>query len=332
MMHTLAKILALYLGLSFAGLSAAETTDALPSWNEGSPKQAITQFVEAVSTPGGSEFVPPAERIAVFDNDGTLWSEQPMYFQLAFALDRVKALAPQHPEWKDKQPFKAVLEGDLKEVLAGGEHALLEIVMATHAGTTTEEFGASVEEWMATAKHPKTGRPYTEMVFQPMLELLAYLRANDFKTFIVSGGGIEFMRPWTERVYGVPPEQVVGSSIKTKFELCEGNPVLVRLQEINFIDDKAGKPVGINQHIGRRPIAAFGNSDGDLQMLQWTTAGSGARFGLLVHHTDADREWAYDRSSSVGRLDKALDETQARGWTVVDMKQDWKVIYPSEKQ
>ena len=236
-----------------------------------------------------------------------------------------------HPEWKDKQPFKAVLEDDMKTMLAGGEHALLEIIMATHAGNTTDEFSQTVKDWLAAAKHPKTGRPFTDMVYQPMLELLAYLRANDFKTYIVSGGGIEFMRPWSESVYGIPPEQVIGSSIKTKLEIRDGTPVLVRLPEINFIDDKAGKPVGINQHIGRRPIAAFGNSDGDHQMLQWTTAGSGARFALLVHHTDADREWAYDRSSSIGRLDKALDEAQEKGWTVIDMKRDWKLIFPFEK-
>ena len=322
----------LSMALAWVGFAAAQTTDVLPSWNEGATKQSIIRFVKDVSTPGGSKFVPPAERIAVFDNDGTLWSEQPMYFQLAFALDRVKALAPEHPEWREKQPFKAVLEGDLKTVFAGGEHALLELVMATHAGNTTEEFTRSVQEWLATAEHPKTGRPYTEMVFQPMLELLTHLRENGFKTYIVSGGGIEFMRPWTEGVYGIPPEQVIGSSIKTKFELRDDNPVLTRLPEINFIDDKAGKPVGINQHIGRRPIAAFGNSDGDLQMLQWTTSRSGGGFALLVHHTDLEREWAYDRSSSIGRLDKALDEAQAMGWTVVDMKRDWKVIYPFEKR
>lgn len=318
--------------LALAGVATARDADPLPSWNGGSSKQAIIRFVAEVSTAGGARFVQPAERIAVFDNDGTLWSEQPMYFQLAFALDRVKALAPLHPEWKHKQPFKAVLEGDLKTVLDGGEHALLELVMATHAGTTTEEFAETVKDWLDSARHPKTGRPYTDMVYQPMLELLAYLRANAFETYIVSGGGIEFMRPWAERVYGIPPEQVVGSSIKTKYELRDGEPVLVRLPEINFIDDKAGKPVGINQHIGRRPIAAFGNSDGDLQMLQWTSAGDGARFALLIHHTDAEREWAYDRKSSIGRLDKALDEAHVKGWAVVDMKKDWKVIYPFEQQ
>ena len=310
----------------------AFAADPLPSWNDTAQKKAIVTFVERVTKESSLDFVPPSERIATFDQDGTLWAEQPMYFQFFFALDRVKALAPQHPEWKDKEPFASLLKDNVKGALAGGERAMLEIVMATHAGMTTEEFAQTVKDWIATARHPKTGRPYTEMVYQPMLELLAYLRANGFKTFIVSGGGIEFMRPWTEKVYGIPPEQVIGSSIKTKFELRDGKPVLVRLPEIDFIDDKAGKPVAINQHIGRRPIATFGNSDGDLQMLQWTTAGSGARFALLVHHTDAEREWTYDRTSSIGRLDKALDEAQAKGWTVVDMKNDWKIIFPFEKR
>jgi hypothetical protein len=288
--------------------------------------------VERVTTSASPDFVPPAERIATFDNDGCLWAEQPMYFQLLFALDRVKAIAPQHPEWREKEPFASLLKGDVKAALAGGEHAMLEIVTATHAGMTTEEFEQVVKDWGDTARHPTTMRPYTEMVYQPMLEVLAYLRANGFKTFIVSGGGIEFMRPWVERVYGVPPEQVVGSSIKTKFDMRDGKPVLVRLPELNFIDDKDGKPIGINTHIGRRPIAAFGNSDGDLQMLQWTTAGQGPRFALYVHHTDAEREWAYDRNSSIGRLDKGLDEALAKGWTVVDMKKDWKLIYPPAKK
>ena len=314
-----------------SGLVKAQDGAPLPSWNDAASKRAIIQFVKDVTSAGGSGFLPPGERVAVFDNDGTLWSEQPVYFQLAFALDRVKALAPEHPEWKQRQPFKAALEGDLKTVLAGGEHALLELVMATHAGNTTEEFSRIVRDWLDSARHPETGRPYTDMVFQPMLELLAYLRANGFKTYIVSGGGIEFMRPWTEQVYGIPPEQVIGSSIKTKFQLRDGAPVLVRLPEINFIDDKAGKPVGINQHIGRRPIAAFGNSDGDLQMLQWTSAGEGIRFALLVHHTDAEREWAYDRESPIGRLDKALEKAHSQGWTVVDMKKDWKRVYPFEQ-
>jgi phosphoserine phosphatase len=310
----------------------AFAADPLASWNDTASKKAIVSFVEKVTKPGSPDFVPPAGRIATFDQDGTLWAEQPMYFQFIFALDRVKALAPQHPEWKDKEPFASLLKGDVKGALAGGERAMLEIVMATHAGMTTEEFAQTAREWIATARHPKTGRLYTEMVYQPMLELLAYLQANGFKSFIVSGGGIEFMRPWTETVYGIPPEQVIGSSIKTKFELRDGKPVLVRLPEIDFIDDKEGKPVAINRHIGRRPIAAFGNSDGDLQMLQWTTAGGGARFALLVHHTDAEREWAYDRASSIGRLDKALDEAQAKGWTVVDMKNDWNIIYPAVKR
>jgi len=306
----------------------AAAADPLSSWNEGEAKRSIVDFVQRVTTVGGADFLPAPERIAVFDNDGTLWAEKPMYVQLAFALDRVKALAPEHPEWKDQQPFKAALEGDLKTVAAGGEHALLELVMATHAGMTTEAFAQVVTDWLTTAKHPRYNRIYTDLVYQPMLELLAYLRANGFKTFIVSGGGIEFMRPWTERVYGIPPEQVIGSSIKTKFEWRDGSPVLVRLPEIDFIDDKDGKPVGIHRHIGRRPIAAFGNSDGDLQMLQWTAAGSGPNFCLYVHHTDAEREWAYDRESPIGRLDKGLGEAQARGWTVVDMKADWNRIFP----
>ncbi len=274
----------------------------------------------------------PTQRIATFDNDGTLWIEQPMYIQLAFALDRVKAMAPQHPEWKDKQPFKAVLEGDMKTLAESGERGLVELIMVTHAGMTTAEFEKIATDWLATARDHRFKRPYTELVYQPMLELLAYLRANGFKTFIVSGGGIEFMRPWTERVYGVPPEQVVGSSIKTKFEMRDGKPALFRLPEVNFIDDKTGKPIGINEHIGRRPIAAFGNSDGDLEMLQWTTLSGGARLGLIVHHTDAEREYAYDRQSHFGKLDKALDAAAVNKWTVADMKRDWKVIFPFEKR
>jgi hypothetical protein len=325
-------VLAFGFALVFGRLATAQTRDPLPSWNAGEAKQSIIAFVERVTKAGTPDFVPPAERIAVFDNDGTLWAEQPMYVQLVFALDRFKALAPQHPEWKDKELFASLLKGDVKGALAGGEHAILEIVMATHAGNTTDEFEKIVKDWISTAKHPTTKRLYTEMVYQPMLEVLAYLRANGFKTFIVSGGGVEFMRPWVESVYGVPPEQVIGSSIKTKFEMRDGKPVLVRLPEINFIDDKQGKPVGINQHIGRRPIAAFGNSDGDLQMLQWTTSGPGSRLALYVHHTDAQREWAYDRNASFGRLDKGLEEAESKGWTVVDMKQDWKIVYPPEKE
>ena len=321
-------ILSLALAFGLGAILPSIAQDALPSWNDTAPKRAIVAFVEKVTKQGSPDFIPPAERIATFDNDGCLWAEQPMYFQAFFIFDRIKALAPEHPEWKDKEPFASVLKGDVKTALAGGEHALMEMAMATHAGMTTDEFEKIVTDWTSTAKHPKTGRLYTEMVYQPMLELLAYLRANGFKTFIVSGGGIEFMRPWTERVYGIPPEQVVGSSIKTKFEMRDGQPVLVRLPEIDFIDDKAGKPVGINSHIGRRPIAAFGNSDGDLQMLQWTAAGPGPRFCLYVHHTDAAREWAYDRKSHIGKLDKGLDEAKAKGWTVVSMKDDWKRIFP----
>lgn len=305
--------------------------DPLPSWRDGAAKQSILAFVHDTTRKGSPDFVPGSERIAVFDNDGALWSEQPMYFQAFFIFDRIKALAPEHPEWKTKEPFASVLRGDMKAALAGGEHALMEMAMATHAGMTTGEFETIVRDWTMTAKHPKTGRRFTEMVYQPMLEVLNYLRANGYKTYIVSGGGIEFMRPWTEAVYGIPPEQVIGSSIKTKFEMRDGVPVLARLPELNFIDDKEGKPVAINQHIGRRPVAAFGNSDGDLQMLQWTTAGKGRRFALYVHHTDGEREWAYDRDSHIGRLDKGLDEAATRGWTVVDMKKDWKRIYPFEK-
>ena len=317
--------------LLLAVVGAYAQNDPLSSWNDTGSKKAIVTFVEKVAKPGSPDFVPVPERIATFDNDGTLWAEQPMYFQLAFALDRVKALAPQHPEWKDKEPFASLLKGDVEGALAGGEPAIFQIVMATHTGMTTEEFDKIVGDWATSAKHPKSGRLYTEMVYQPMLELLAYLRANGFKTFIVSGGGIEFMRPWTEKVYGIPPEQVVGSSGKLKFELRVGKPVLVKLPELNFIDDKTGKPVGIQMHIGRRPILAFGNSDGDQQMLQWTAAGSGMRFMGLVHHTDADREWSYDRTSHIGTLDKALDEANGKGWTVVDMKNDWKRIFPFEK-
>ncbi len=325
-------VLAAMLGLLGPGLIAAQAADPLPSWTDGKTKQSIVTFVQQVTTPGSPQFVAPEARIATFDNDGTLWSEQPAYFQLLFALDRVRQLAPEHPEWKTQEPFASLLKGDMKTALAGGEKSLLDIVMATHAGMTTTEFEAIVRDWIATARHPQTKRLYTDMVYQPMLELLAYLRANGFKTFIVSGGGVEFMRPWTEAVYGIPPDQVVGSSIKTQFKMTPEGPVLVRLPQVHFIDDKEGKPVGINEHIGLRPIAAFGNSDGDLQMLQWTTAGDGPRFALLVHHTDGTREWAYDRQSHVGTLDKALDEAVARGWTVVDMKSDWKTVYPPQSK
>ena len=310
--------------------SVAVQTDPLPSWNEGAAKQSIVDFVTRVTDEAGPSFVPAPERIATFDNDGTLWAEQPEYFQGFFAIDRVKAMADDHPEWKDEQPFKAVLDGDMEALAASGEHGLLELMMTTHAGMTTDEFEAIVTDWLATAKHPTTQKAFTEMVYQPMLELLAYLRANEFKTFIVSGGGIEFMRPWVEEVYGIPPEQVVGSSIKTHFEMGEDGPVLVRLPETNFVNDKADKPVAIWRYIGHRPIAAFGNSDGDLQMLQWTAAGDGPRSMLYVHHDDADRERAYDRESHVGRLDKGLDEAEASGWTVVSMKADWAQVFPAE--
>ena len=309
-------------------VASVQAQDPLASWNDVASKEAIISFVEAVVDPNSSQFIPMTERIATFDNDGTLWSEQPLYFQLAFAIDRVRALSPQHPEWKEKQPFKAVLEGDIETALAEGEHAILELVMATHSGITSEEFAEIVREWIETSRHPKTGKLYTEMVYQPMLEVLDYLRANGFKTYIVSGGGVEFMRVFAEDVYGVPPEQVIGSSIKTKVEMQNGKPVFVRLPEISFLNDKGEKPVAINQYIGRRPVVTFGNSDGDLQMLQWSDAGEIPSLQVYIHHTDDTREWAYDRASSIGRLDKGLDEATAKNWTVVNMKNDWAIIYP----
>ncbi len=315
------------LSASFRPASAQAQSDPLPSWNDGATKTSIADFVSRVTTRGGPDFVPPDQRIATFDNDGTLWIEQPMYVQLAFILDRVRALAPQNPDWTTKQPFKAVLDGDMTALAASGEKGLVELMAVTHAGMNSDEFTRIVSDWLATARDHRFKRPYTELVYQPMLELLGYLRANGFKTFIVSGGGIEFMRPWTERIYGIPPAQVVGSSIKTRFEMQHGRPILFRLPEINFIDDKAGKPVGINQHIGSRPIAAFGNSDGDLEMLQWTTLSGGVRFGLIVHHTDAEREYAYDRQSRFGKLDKALDAAAINKWAVADMKRDWKRVF-----
>jgi phosphoglycolate phosphatase-like HAD superfamily hydrolase len=307
---------------------AQPASDPLPSWNDGATKKSITDFVARATTQGGADFVPPAERIATFDNDGTLWAEQPVYFQVAFAFDRVKVLAPQHPEWKTQQPFKALLGKDMKASAAAGEKAVLQLIEATHTGMTVEEFHKLVLDWTATARHPRFNRPYTELVYQPMLELLAYLRANGFKTFIVSGGGVEFMRPWVEKVYGIPPEQVVGSSGVVKLQIgADGKPVLMKLAKVEFIDDGPGKPAGINRFIGRRPVFAFGNSDGDLQMLQWTVANAGARFMGIVHHTDAEREYAYDRQSHVGKLDKALDEGLAKGWTIVDMKRDWNKVF-----
>lgn len=329
--HRRAILAALLASTAVAAASSAYAapmqSDPLPSWNDGKTKQSIAYFVDAITREGSPDFVPVSQRIATFDNDGTLWCEQPMYVQLAFALDRVRALAPMHPEWKEKQPFKAVLDGDMKALAQAGERGLLELVMDTHAGMTTEEFAHIVSAWLSTARHPKFNRPYTDLVYQPMIELLAYLRAVGFKTFIVSGGGIEFMRPWSETIYGVTPEQVIGSSIRTEFKMRDGQPELFRLPSINFIDDGAGKPVGINEHIGQRPIAAFGNSDGDLQMLQWTNMSGRRRLGLIVHHTDGEREYAYDRKSSFGHLDKAIEAATLNGWTVVSMKDDWRRVF-----
>ncbi len=327
-MGTALKIIVFIIFIIASTASIAE--EPLPSWNNSASKQAIVKFVKKVTKPDTSNFVPAKKRIAVFDNDGTLWAEQPLYFQLVFIFDRIKELAINHPEWKEQEPYASVLKGDYKASVAGGLKPLLEMVMSTHAGMTTDEFHQIVLDWLTTAKHPTTGKLYTEMVYQPMLELLNYLRANGFRTFIVSGGGIEFMRPWAEQVYGIPPEQVIGSSIKTKYEIYNGKPALVRISELNFIDDKEGKPVGINQHIGHRPIMAFGNSDGDFQMLEWTTGGEGPRLGVLIHHTDAEREWAYDRDSHIGKLDKGLDQAEQRHWILVDMKNDWNKIFKSK--
>lgn len=320
------NIILLLIALFASGCSSFQ--DPLPSWNEGPAKESIKQFVKKTTTPGSADFVAKEDRIAVFDNDGTLWAEQPMYFQLAFVLDRLHELAPEHPEWKMTQPYKAALENDMETLHGYGEKGLIQLLMATHAGMTTEEFEQIVKDWLATARHPRFNRPYTECVYQPMLELLDYLRDNGFQTWIVSGGGIEFMRPWTQRVYGIPPQQVVGSSIKRKYEIKDGKPAIIREPNINFINDKSGKPVGIQEHIGKRPIAAFGNSDGDFQMIEWATSAPGLRLGVIVHHTDEIREWAYDRKSSIGRLNRGLDEAKARGWVVVDMKQDWNQVFP----
>jgi phosphoglycolate phosphatase-like HAD superfamily hydrolase len=323
-------LVAMLLLCSFA---VSAQTDPLPSWNEGPSKERILSFVAAVTTPDSKDFVPAPQRIATFDNDGTLWAEQPMYSQLLFAIDRVKELAPQHPEWQTREPFASILKGDLKTAFAGGEKSVFEVVVATHTGMTNDEFAGIVRNWLATAKHPTTHKPFTEMVYQPMLELLTYLRANDFKTFIVSGGTVDFMRVFTEQVYGIPPEQVIGSRFKLSYAVQDNKPVIMREPKLDFNDDKAGKPVGIAIGIGRRPIAAFGNSDGDLQMLQYTTQDQpGARLGMLVHHTDAEREWAYDRQSSFGHLDKAMDAAGPEGWTLIDMKTDWKTIYPAVSQ
>lgn len=317
--------------VSTATVSSGTTpvhNDPLPSWNPGAARNAITGFVARVTTDGSPDFVRPAERIAVFDNDGTLWCEQPTYIQLAFAIDQVKAMGVQHPQWADKEPFRSLLGGNGHGVAASGENGIAEIIAVTHAGMTTDEFNGTVKDWLRRARHPGTNRPYTECAYQPMLELLAYLRASDFKTFIVSGGGVEFIRAFAEQTYGIPPEQVVGSSGQVKLQMRDDTPVLVKQSKIEFVDDGPGKPMGINRFIGRRPIMAFGNSDGDLEMLQWTASGDGPRFCLYVHHTDAEREWAYDRTSRVGRLDKGLDEARAKGWTVVDMMTDWRTVFP----
>jgi len=320
--------------MAFAALAFASgnvlAKDQLPSWNEGPVKTSIIEFVEAVTDQNGPDYVEPAERIATFDNDGTLWLEYPMYTQVLFAFERVKELAPQHPEWKTTQPFKALLEGDMKTVGASGMKGLMEIVMATHSGMTAEEFASQASHWMATTKNQHFDRLYTELGYQPQVELLEYLRANGFKTFIVSGGGIAFMRPVSEQMYGIPPEQVVGSSVESKFEMKDGKYVIVRQPKIHFVDDKATKPIGIYQHIGRRPILAFGNADADMQMIQYTMAGEGRRLGLFVHHTDSVREYAYDRKSHVGTLDKVLDLADKNGWIIVSMKDDWNTIFASK--
>jgi len=319
---------ALLVSVLLLASAVAQAADSLPSWNDGPTKARIVGFVQAVTDASGKDFVPPSDRIAVFDNDGTLWSEQPAYFQLLFAIDRVRALAPRNPRWKTQQPFKAALEGDMKALAASGEKGLLQLLMVSHAGMTTDEFTRIAKDWLATARHPTLARPYTDLVYQPMLEVLDYLRANGFRTYIVSGGGVEFVRAFSEQRYGIPPEQVIGSSIRTRYEVRDGVPVIVRLPELDFIDDKAGKPVGIQKFIGKRPIAVFGNSDGDFEMLEWATAGPGPRLGVIVHHDDGVREFAYDRASPVGRLNRGLDEGPKRGWTITSMKRDWKTIYP----
>jgi len=310
-------------------VSLPTPVDPLPSWNAGAARTAIVEFVRAVTSQGGPDFVPVPQRIATFDNDGTLWSEQPMYFQFLFVVDRVRGMAADHPEWKIREPFKSAIAGDMKGILAAGEKGIVQMLLATHTGLTIDEFDAVVREWLTTARHPASKRPYTQMTYQPMVEVLSYLRANGFKTFIVSGGGTEFMRPWVEQAYGIPPEQVVGSRGKLKYELRNGKPGLFKLPEPELVDDGPGKPVGIAQMIGRRPIAAFGNSDGDFEMLEYVTTGPGRRLGMIVHHTDAEREWAYDRGSPIGKLERGLDEAGQRGWVLIDMKQDWKTVHPA---
>jgi phosphoserine phosphatase len=317
--------------LLLTGVQAADshsTDRPLPSWNEGPTRQALLDFVHRVSEPGGPDFVPPAERIAVFDNDGTLWAEQPMYFQLYFVLDRLQALAPEHPEWREREPFRSALAGDLSGVAVSGQQGLMQLLSATHAAVDTEAFAAEVEAWIETARHPQTGRRFRDMTYRPMLELLDYLRAHGFQTWIVSGGGQDFLRPWAEAAYGIPPQQVVGSQLELRYEVVDGVPRLLKLPEIALIDDKAGKPVGIQRFIGRRPILAFGNSDGDFEMLEWTTAGDGPRLAAILHHTDGEREFAYDRESHVGKLARGLDEGPERGWLIVDMARDWRAVFP----
>lgn len=327
------NIVGLILILSLTACASRQSgPDPLPSWTDEDSRQRIVEFVATVTDSTGDHFVPVNERIATFDNDGTLWSEQPIYFQFLFILDRVRAMAPEHPEWKTTQPFQAVLENDWASLKAAGAQGVNELSMATSTGTTTDEFAAIIKEWLVYSRHPTTGKPYTQMVYQPMLELMDYLRANDFKVFIVSGGGLGFLRPWTEAVYGVPPEQVIGTSIETSYEVIDGYPAIVREPELHFLNDKATKPVAINRFIGRRPILAAGNSDGDFEMLEWTTSGDGARLGMLIHHTDANREWAYDRESISGRLDRGLDAADAKGWLLIDMARDWKVIYPPQTE
>ncbi len=324
------RLLLLLFCVSVVATTAA-AADPLPSWNDGPTKEAIVGFVEKVTKNGSPDFVPESQRIATFDNDGTLWAEQPVYFQLFYAIDQVKKKASDHPEWKTEEPFASVLKGDMKGVIDSGKEGLMKILAATHANMTAEEFRSNVSEWLKTARHPKTNRPFNEMIYQPQLELLEYLRANGFKTFIVSGGGVDFMRVFAEETYGIPPDQVVGTSLKAKYEVRDGKPVIIKLPEINLVDDKEGKPVGIHQYIGQRPIFVAGNSDGDYQMLEWATAGKGPRFGIILHHTDGKREWAYDRDSHIGQLNKGLDDAGKKGWTVIDMQKDWKVVFPVDK-
>jgi phosphoglycolate phosphatase-like HAD superfamily hydrolase len=328
----LSRIITLLLLLVLLGACAATrpepATDPLPSWNAGDAKQSILAFVDNVTDLSGPDFIAAEDRIAVFDNDGTLWSEKPTYFQLLFILDRIRALSADHPEWRSQQPFQAVLENDMAALAATGEHGLVELAGAAQAGMTSEEYAGIVSAWIESARHPVSGKPYTSMVFQPMLELLDLLRDKGFRVYIVSGGGIDFMRPWTEGAYGIPPHDVIGSSQELRYEQRDSGPVLVREPRIHFINDKSGKPIGIQRFIGRRPVIAVGNSDGDYEMLDWTTSGEGPRLGLIVHHTDGEREWAYDRDSSEGRLDRALADAPSQGWTVIDMARDWRMVFP----